>query len=326
MSDPLSLDQLRTLIAVAEEGSFSAAGRKLHRAQSAVSTAMANLEDRLGVPLFDRATRIPTLTEQGHAVLAAARRVGTEVDALRGLAAGMVLGLEASVSLCVDALFPLGALVDLCREFAREFPAVDLRVDTRSAGAVSGRVLEGAATLGIVSLAGLPSGLDRQVLSPVAMAAVVSPRHPLAAERGPIPVVRFAGSIQLVLSERHDAGAPDQCVLSPRTWRVADLRTKLELVRGGLGWGNLPEHVVRDDVSAGRLVAIRPQAWGESEYRVPLSAVFRGDSTFGPAHRWVLSRLVSLCARDAEPPATGRVAPTSRNRKHPIRAGHRVKG
>src|SRR5271163_2900798 len=96
--DPITLDQLRAFLAVVEEGSFSAAARKLKRVQSAISTAMANLEDQLGVPLWDRSTKIAKLTDQGQTVLAAARRVLLEVDALKRVTAGMVLGIEASVS------------------------------------------------------------------------------------------------------------------------------------------------------------------------------------------------------------------------------------
>src|SRR5262245_9694655 len=101
MLDPITLDQLRVLVAVDEEGSFSAAARKLRRVQSAVSTAMANLEDQLGLPLWDRTAKIAKLTDRGQSVLAASRRVLAEVDALKRLAAGMVMGVEASVSLCV---------------------------------------------------------------------------------------------------------------------------------------------------------------------------------------------------------------------------------
>src|SRR4051812_34386317 len=62
MLETFTLDQLRALIVVIEEGSFSAAARKLHRVQSAVSTAMANLEAQLGVPLWDRSTKVARLT------------------------------------------------------------------------------------------------------------------------------------------------------------------------------------------------------------------------------------------------------------------------
>src|SRR5690349_15043227 len=122
MYDPITLDQLRAFVTVVEEGSFSAAARKLQRVQSAISTSMANLEERLGVPVWDRTTKVARLTEQGHAVLGAARRVLSEVDGLRRLTADLSAGVEASVSLCLDALFPLTALLDLCAGFAKEFP------------------------------------------------------------------------------------------------------------------------------------------------------------------------------------------------------------
>lgn len=299
MYDPVTLDQLRAFTTVVEEGSFSAAARKLDRVQSAISTSMANLESHLGLPIFDRTTKIATLTAQGQAVLASARRVLAEVDGLRRLTSGMVMGLEASVSLCVDALFPLDVLLEVCADFAKELPAVDLRIDTQVLSAVSARVLDGSATLGIVSPAGLVPGLEREVLASIQMVPVVSPRHPLAATRGVLPKAAFVDAIQIVLSERSADGIDDQGVLSPRTWRVADLHTKHMMLRAGLGWGNLPAHVVRDDLHAKRLVAIKPGAWSPDDHRLSLSAIYRSDTMFGPAHRWLLARLGTLCRRDA---------------------------
>lgn len=297
MTFPFTLDQLGALVAVAEEGSFSAAGRRMRRVQSAVSTAMGNLEEQLGVPLWDRSTRVPVLTDQGRAVLAAARRVCAEADALHSLASGMTAGLEPSVSLCVDALFPVDALVELCSRFAAEMPTVDLRCDTQTMSAVAERVLSGAATIGVASPMGVQPGLTKVALSSVRMVPVVAKNHPLAKRKGPIPTAALAGHVQLVLSERSDDPAPDQAVLSHRTWRVADLSTKHRMVLAGLGWGNLPEHLVFADIAAGRLSAIRPEAWGEEEHTLVLSIIYRPQTTFGPAHRWVLSQLAHLCAR-----------------------------
>ncbi len=295
MHDPVTLDHLRTLLMVAEEGSFSGAARRLQRVQSAVSTAMANLEGHLGVAIFDRTTRVPGLTDAGRSVVASARRILAEVDGLRRLTADLSDGLEPHVSLCVDALFPVPALVELCASFARAFPSVDLRVDTQTLSAVSERVLSGSSTLGVVSPLGIAAGLERKVLGPVRMVPVVAREHPLARRRGPLPVSAFADCVQIVLSERHDDGVPDQAVLSPRTWRVADLHTKHALLRAGLGWGNLPAHLVAADLKARRLVAIQPSAWGEDEYVLYLSAVYRADAAFGRAHRWALAELERLC-------------------------------
>lgn len=63
-----SPEALNAFVETVSAGSFSAAARRLHKSQSTVSTAIANLEDDLGVTLFDRSARHPVLTEQGQRV------------------------------------------------------------------------------------------------------------------------------------------------------------------------------------------------------------------------------------------------------------------
>lgn len=304
MYDAVTLDQLRALIAVADAGSFSAAARQLRRVQSAVSTSMANLEEALGVPIWDRSRKVATLTEAGRAVLGSARRVLAEVDGLSRLTESLAGGLETTVSLCLDAFFPLPALIELCAAFARRFPAVELRVEHQVLSGVSERVLSGAASLGVVSAAGLLRGLEARALSSIRMLPVAAPGHPLAAARGPIAAAHFERAVQIVLSEAGGGtSVVDHGVLSSRTWRVGDLHTKRELLAAGLGWGNLPEHFVRDDVRAGKLVVIRPEAWADDEHVLHLSAVFRTNAALGPAHGWVMEQLSLLCAAQTQPSA-----------------------
>src|SRR3954471_18436280 len=104
MLDALTLDQLRTFIAAAEQGSFSAAGRKLRRAQSVVSQTLANLETQLGVRLFDRTARYPRLTEEGKTLLADARAVTDDVDGFKAKARAMREGLEPELSVVMDVM------------------------------------------------------------------------------------------------------------------------------------------------------------------------------------------------------------------------------
>src|SRR5437667_12133428 len=88
-----SLDQLTVFLTVVETGSFAAAGRRLGRATSAISYAIANLEMQLGISLFDRErTRKPTLTEAGKAVLSEARTVSLSVHSLRAKVKGLPHG------------------------------------------------------------------------------------------------------------------------------------------------------------------------------------------------------------------------------------------
>ncbi|HSN98674.1 MAG TPA: LysR family transcriptional regulator [Candidatus Nanopelagicales bacterium] len=303
MLDGVTLDQLRMLVAVVEEGSFSAAARRLRRVQSAVSHAMARLEEQLGVPIWDRSTRAARLTAQGEAILAAARGVCAQADALHRLAASLTSGLEPSVAVCVDAMFPLRALVELCRGFAREHPTVQLKVHTEAMMAVAERVLDGSCQIGIGGPITQVEGLSHRHLATVHLFAAAAASHPLAALRGRIATERLREEIQIVLSERHLPGAPDQAVLSAQTWRVQDLSTKHALIKAGLGWGNLPEHAIRGDLKKGRLSRLWPAAWGVEGYVYPLSLLHRPELSMGPATRWLVQRIEELCHRDL--PARG---------------------
>ena len=100
--------------------------------------------------------------------------------------------------------------------------------------------------------------------------------------------------VQIVLTERTEDGVPDQAVLSVRTWRVGDLHTKRAMMLAALGWGNLPEPMIDADLRAGRLVNVAPLVWKESPLVLQLSAVFRANASFGPAHRWLVDKLEAL--------------------------------
>ncbi len=291
MLDALTLDQLRMLVTAVDEGSFSAAARKLKRVQSAVSHAMKSLESELGMAVWDRTRKVPTLTAQGRAVLAAARRVLGEVEELRGAVRGLSGGLEAIVSVCIDATFPLRALVVTCSEFAREFPCVELRVHTESMGAVLDRVADGTCQIGVAGPFDRP-GFVKHHLTTVKMVPVAAAAHTLAGIKGRVGAERLEREVQIVLSERGTTRSPDQGVLSPRTWRVADLTTKLEMLRAGLGWGNMPLQMVRADLAKKKLIRIRPGASADV-IDLPLAVVHERGLVMGPATRWLVDRLAA---------------------------------
>lgn len=133
-----SLDQLRVFLTVVETGSFAAAGRRLMRATSAVSYSVANLEQQLGVALFDRErTKKPMLTEAGIAVLSEAKTLSIGIDNLRAKVNGLMAGLETEVALVVDVMMPTSRLVDAMHAFEEEFPTVTLRLHVEALGAVT---------------------------------------------------------------------------------------------------------------------------------------------------------------------------------------------
>ncbi len=288
-----TLDQLRVLIAVADAGSFSAAAAALNRSQSVISYAVANLEAQLGLVLFDRAARRPVLTEAGRAVLADAQRVARAVDELRARAGGLTQGLEASVSLVVDVLFPTASIVAMLEEFAKLFPTVALRLRVEALGAVTQLVLDRECGLGISgSLGPRTDVLERREIRGVRLVAVAAPGHALAAARGPIDAERLRRETQLVLSDRSRlTEGQDFGVASLHTWRLGDLGAKHALLRAGLGWGSMPFEAVREDLAAGRLKRLELRDAAEPIYRLLL--IHRRDKPPGPAAQWLADRIAA---------------------------------
>ncbi|HLQ12440.1 MAG TPA: LysR family transcriptional regulator [Steroidobacteraceae bacterium] len=292
MLDGLTLDQLRTYIAAVDAGSFSAAGRKLRRAQSVVSQTLANLEAQLGVKLFDRSARYPRLTDEGQSLLADARLVADNVDGFKARARAMREGLEPELSVAMDVMYPMEALTRAAAHSRKTYPHTPLRLHVEALGAVIKPVLDRKCSVGVIgSLPIIPDELQTEPLVDLTFVTVVGPSHALAGRRGVAPAAAVAKQVQLVLTDRTAlTDGRDFGVLSPLTWRLADLGAKHAFLRAGLGWGHMPLHMVQADLDRGTLVRIRVEGVPR-DIVMPMRAVFRKDAPPGPAGRAFLAQL-----------------------------------
>jgi DNA-binding transcriptional LysR family regulator len=287
------IDQLLVLLAVEEEGSFTAAARRLGRATSAISYAIDTLEQQLGLPLFDRGTtRKPRLTREGEAVVSEAKAVAFSVETLRARVRGFLDDLEPEVSLVVDSLLPTGRLTRLLRDFNDKFPTVPIRLLVETLGGVERALRDDHARIGVGSQLHMTmTGFHRVDIEAVRLIPVAAPGHPLARVTKAAP--REASDfIQLILSERPAADGRDFGVVSLNSWRIGDLAAKHALLLAGLGWGGMPEPVVRADIEAGRLVRLDLRNWRGGEYT--LQAIHKVDTPPGPAGRWLIERLMKM--------------------------------
>jgi DNA-binding transcriptional LysR family regulator len=302
MLDGVSLDQLRTFIAAADEGSFSAAGRRLRRAQSVVSQTLANLEGQLGVKLFDRSGHLPVLTDQGRALLADARAVAGDVDLLKARAKSLAGGLEPELSLAVDIMFPDSTLTNAVAAFQKEFPATLLRFDMESSAVIE-PVLDGRCAIGIVgSWALAPAQLTHEPLLTVATRTVVGAQHPLATHRGKIPLTTLAQHIRITHIDLSDISGSETFVQIPRVWRLSHLGAKLAFLRAGFGFGGMPLHAIEADLASGALVEITTDDSPPGGRLIEMWAVYRTDSPPGPAGRWFIERLRHTAPAQQMPP------------------------
>jgi DNA-binding transcriptional LysR family regulator len=279
-------------LAIVEAGSFAAAARRLGRASSVISYAVANLEQQLGVTLFARAgTAPPKLTDAGRAVLSDARALAMALDGLLAKARGLTSGLEAEVSLVVDVMLPAKKLVRALDEFRKRFPTVALRLRVEALGAVTQAVMDGSASFGVSGPLELSSDLlTRGPAGSVKLLAVAAPDHPLALLKAPLGAAQAREHVPLGRTDRSAlTHGRDFGVVSVKTWRLADLGAKHALLLAGMGWGNMPKPMINDDLKRGRLVALDIETPNVPTY--PFHTVYRADTPPGPAASWLMEHL-----------------------------------
>lgn len=300
-----TFDQLRIFLAIVDTGSFAAAGRRLNRAVSVISYGIANLETQLGLILFEReGTRKPQLTVAGRALLAEARSISHGIDGLRAKVKGLLDGLEAEIDFAVDVMLPADRLGKVLRTFAREYPTVQLRLHVEALGAITAMVLDRGAIVGISGpLAAGVEGVECIAAGSVPMVPVAAPDHPLGRMERIAPGAARE-HIQLVLTDRSRfTEGQDYSVISPKTWRLADLGAKHALLREGIGWGNMPLPMIEPDLMAGTLVRLAMPDHLGGIYR--FAGIWRRDTPPGPAASWLLEQFVALGRDDREQDGMG---------------------
>jgi len=255
------------------------------------------------VELFDRTPRRPELTPEGAALLGQARGILEKTRQLVVRARAFSQGAETRLSVAIDELFPIDLLTSLLHAFRDEHPHVDLVLITEALGGVIQRVQQQDCDIGITTGLG-PNmlearahefGITARRLLAVPMFPVAAASHPAAGIERPT-FADLREHTQIVLTDRSPlTRGIDLGVVGDRTWRVAQLSVKKELLVSGFGWGNMPEPSVRDALAEGTLVRLKLDGMPE-EIDLPFYAIHRDDAAPGPAATWMIRAL----ERDAE--------------------------
>ncbi len=251
-----NLDQIDTFIAAAEAGSFSAAARRLGKAQSAVSTAIALLEASLGLTLFDRSARMPVLTEAGHTLLAEARELSRQCRYFENRALAMNSQAPGRFSIALDEGLPYPPALAMLQALAEPFPQLELTVCMGSPSDVRGWLLAGQADVGLAFRRGAEdAALESEPVGAVPRVVVAGASHELA-QTPHIDRRALARHRQLLLTPRFTQDEADEQI-SPQLWRADSLYTVAELAALGLGWAVLPLNIARFPTLDARLVQLQ---------------------------------------------------------------------
>lgn len=290
----VSTENLRTFALAAELGSFSATARRLGKAQSAVSTAIANLEIDAGVVLFDRSGHKPELTEAGRSLLPFAEGVLLGVREFSSKATSLAEGVEDKLVFAVEEGVHLTPVVDQLRAFADEFPYVELEILEPGLNDAAELLKRGRADLGLmVEREQYPAGFQFRGIGHGLIAPFCHSDHPLA-QLSSVSHTDLRQHRQLVMrSVSTPEIEPKGAQKSPLIWHVESPYLMVDMLLHGLGWAELPAHTARVHVSKGRLKQLS-YTFQQSDIVEGVDLVWTERNVLGAAGQWLRGRLMSL--------------------------------
>jgi DNA-binding transcriptional LysR family regulator len=257
----MQLPDLAAFLAVAQDRSFSAAARRLHRTQPAISQAVRRIEDELGERLFDRSSRDGTLTEAGRLLqdyaqrlLGLASEAETAVRELQQVRRGRVIigANEAAVH----------SLLPHVERFALDHPQVVVDVRRVPSRQIANAVLDRSLDFGVLTFQPADRGVQTLPLGGDDVVLLTSPKHPLAGRRR---VTLEEIGRQVVIAHNDPSPTRDR-VLRAYERRHTSINIQISLpsldgikraVEMGIGVALLPRRCALTEIARGSLVAIR---------------------------------------------------------------------
>jgi DNA-binding transcriptional LysR family regulator len=281
-----SSDALQAFVQAASYGSFSAAARKLGKSQSTISTAIANLEADLGLTLFDRSSRKPSLTEHGRVMLRSAEAVLTANNRFERAAHELAQGLESKLTVVLSDTYQSDRFELTLGEFQRRYPDLELECLIAECEDLLAFVQQGRAQLGFVEAQAVyPSEVSACAVAERSdMALYVAASHPLAA---------LANVSSDALHEHRElrlATVLNSANSSARgrSWSAPSDLMLMAMAEQGFGWAPIPRWLVGRYGSAS-LRELKVHGWPR---QIAVDVVSSKFHALGPAGSWLLRKML----------------------------------
>jgi DNA-binding transcriptional LysR family regulator len=258
----MDLRQLEILQAIAETGSFTACGRKLHVSQSAISRQILLLEEELGEPLFLRVGRQVRMTPAAESLVQLGQRVFQDVRETVGTITDRTREVKGTLRLSGGMTVCLYVFPPLLKHLRRAHPQLDVRLTVATAGRSVQELRGGRVDAGLLTL---PIDASDMVTVPVLreeLLVVAPPTHPLARKRRIAPsdlagqpfVLFEEGSATRRVIDRFFASEHIEPTIVMDTENVEIIKA---MVKTGLGIGIVPYQSVAREVKAGQFFCAR---------------------------------------------------------------------
>jgi len=262
----VDLRQLEILQAIAETGSFTACGRKLHVSQSAISRQILLLEEELGEPLFLRVGRQVRMTPAAESLVQLGQRVFLDVRETVGAITDRTRELRGTLRLSGGMTVCLYVFPPLLKHLRRVHPHLDVRLTVATAGRSVQEIRAGRVDAGLLTLPVEESDLVTVPVMREELLLVTTPTHPLARRRkvtpkdlAHLPFILFEmGSATRKVIDTFFAGEGVEPTIVMDTENVEIIKA---MVKTGLGVGIVPYQAVAREVKAGQLFCARIEGY-----------------------------------------------------------------
>lgn len=287
----LSEQALELIDIVARHGSFTAAAHKLHKVPSAISYAVKQIEEELGVILFERHHRSVSLTTAGRHFVTQSRTLLNQMDTLKRDTQRVANGWQPMLSIALDNIVRADRISVLIADFYRQFTDVELIISIEVFNGVWEALATGRCDIAIGATTAIPVGgfYHYKDMGEISWAFLVSKDHPLSEVEEPLSddIIRPYPSICLEDTSREIPKRMTWLLDNQRRLVVPDWIRAINCFREGLGVGYMPTHLATPFIKAGLLV--------EKQLHNPLhssNCCLAWDSNkMSPALQWVLDYL-----------------------------------
>lgn len=290
----MTYEQLVVLHAIVTEGTFRGAAERLSKSQSAVSHMLKNLENEIDILLLSREEYRPKLTSAGEVFYRQATRVLQQMQQLRSMAKSLSAKQEAEVLLAVAATYPLQPLLKVIADVSAQYPSTHIRLSRESMGGPIERLLGNDADMIIATMDGVPTDqVEAIALFTATIIPVSHPEFEPAQSSHMKTVSEMQSYVQVVVadSSRGELSQSRDLLPGGLRWTVSDFAAKKEVLLAKMGWGGIPEHLIRDELDRGKLVALNVEGYPPRQSH--LYQIRRRDRDTGIVAQTIWEQLIS---------------------------------
>jgi DNA-binding transcriptional LysR family regulator len=255
----MTYEQIRVLHAIVTEGSFRAAAEKLFKSQPAVSNMIKKLEHELEIQLLSREKYRPVLTEEGAIFYEKALQVLEQMNELAGLAKRLSKHEESIVTIAVNAVCPLRTILQTLKEVQSRYIATQIKLSSEQMGGAMERLFESNADIIISTQTDIDTSImEAKPYKTVEIIPVAHRDYPPAQSETLKSIYDMKPFVQVIVSDSSQSRSKQTMDVMPniRRWVVTDFASKKEIILSGMGWGGLPEYMVRQELASGELVRL----------------------------------------------------------------------